>query len=69
MINTKSNGEYMLAAKNNIQKQIDKEFRSGYLYLSMAGNDSKNSKLAKEKIESGMEFFDKLMAVNQSSER
>ena len=49
--------------------QINNEFRSGYLYLSMAYNDSKYSKMAKEKIESGMELFDRLIPANQSSER
>ena len=59
----------MIATKNNIHMQINNEFRSGYLYLSMAYNDSKYSKMAKEKIESGMELFDRLIPANQSSER
>lgn len=59
----------MISIENKIQQQITDEFHSGYLYLSKADEDSKYSILAKEKIESGMEIFNKLVAANQSCER
>lgn len=50
-----------------LEELITNEFRSGYLYLSMAEKDTKYSDLAREKIESGMRFFDEYISPpNQS---
>lgn len=59
----------MFLTMNELQEQITNEFRSGYLYMTMSENNTKYSELAKEKIESGMEIFELLMAANQSCER
>lgn len=40
-----------------IEETINNEFRTGYIYLSMADENNEYSTLAKERIENGMKFF------------
>ena len=50
--------------QTTILEHIKNEFHAGYMYLSMANENNNYSNLAKEKIESGMEFFKKLNKIN-----
>ena len=49
---------------NELLEKITDEFRSGFIYLSMANETNKYDKLAKEKIESGMKILGYLQSYD-----
>lgn len=48
----------------SIPEHINKEFRAGYIYLSMSNEKNNYIHLAKEKIETGMKFFESFILAN-----
>lgn len=60
---TKIKKEYTMN-QISIPEHINKEFRAGYIYLSMSNEKNNYIHLAKEKIETGMKFFESFILAN-----
>ena len=54
----------MISNNNELLEKITDEFRSGFIYLSMAIETNKDDELAKEKIESGINILGYLQSYD-----